>query len=60
MQPVPLLLALHVDRQDEQVAGLDAGNQFGGLRCLADMLGYLRIEAAQNRDFLEKSDDLRG
>ncbi|MCY1519487.1 hypothetical protein D9M68_542400 [compost metagenome] len=58
MQPVPLLLALHVDRQDEQVMRFDRGDQLGRLGHLADMRRHFRVEAAQDGDSLQKAGDL--
>ncbi|MNZ44745.1 hypothetical protein D3C78_623810 [compost metagenome] len=58
VQPVPLLLALHVDRQDEQVVRFGRGDQFGRMGNLADMRRHFRIEASQNGDSLQEAGDL--
>ncbi|MOA13284.1 hypothetical protein D3C78_1333300 [compost metagenome] len=59
MQAVPLVASGQIDRQKEQVARLDHGDQLRRVRRAGDVAGDLDIETAQDGYLIEKLEQLR-
>ncbi|MNL40675.1 hypothetical protein D3C87_1630420 [compost metagenome] len=58
MPAVPLIALLQVNRKQEEIACLKGGNKLSSIIGLADVRGQFGIEAAQDRDFLHKCEQL--